>query len=209
MAPFILRNPRLPSVSFDIKLRRREETSRRPGSGSATSSFPIPPSLVFTRNFQFLAPTSLSATWAATTAPFLTANECNRHATGSGRSTIASPVVRRISSHSAVGVSGREVNRRAGNFKVLAMSSESPPAAADRLPLSAAERRVFDLILSGHAEKEVATRLEISRHTVHCHVRKIYRTLHVRRSRAELLAKIQRFARMGSTGPSRRSPTAT
>jgi DNA-binding CsgD family transcriptional regulator len=78
--------------------------------------------------------------------------------------------------------------------------------ASNSLPLSAAERRVFDLILSGHAEKEVAHRLEISRHTVHCHVRKIYRTLQVR-SRAELLAKYVRPPN-GSEG-SGRSPAVT
>jgi DNA-binding CsgD family transcriptional regulator len=55
------------------------------------------------------------------------------------------------------------------------------------VPLSKAERRVFDLILSGLSEKEVAHRLKISRNTVHCHVRKIYQVLNVR-SRGELLA---------------------
>jgi DNA-binding CsgD family transcriptional regulator len=61
------------------------------------------------------------------------------------------------------------------------------------LPLSAAERRVFELLLLGLAEKEVATRLDISPNTVHCHVRKIYKSLDVC-SRGELLA---RFVRRG------------
>ena len=55
-----------------------------------------------------------------------------------------------------------------------------------KLPLSAAERRVFDLLLPGLAEKEIARCLGISRHTVHSHVRKIYKLFDVR-SRAELL----------------------
>lgn len=56
------------------------------------------------------------------------------------------------------------------------------------LLLSAAERRVFDLLLEGLAEKQVAQRLNISRHTVHNHLREIYRTLDVH-SRSELLAR--------------------
>lgn len=58
-------------------------------------------------------------------------------------------------------------------------------------PLSAAESRVLDLVLDGLAEKQIATRLHISRHTAHNHVRNIYRTLGVH-SRAELLALLVR-----------------
>jgi|HubBroStandDraft_6_1064221.scaffolds.fasta_scaffold226615_1 pSer/pThr/pTyr-binding forkhead associated (FHA) protein len=68
---------------------------------------------------------------------------------------------------------------------------EDQLAENDNLPLSAAERRVFDLLILGHSEKEVAVKLEISRHTVHSHVRKMYRLLGVR-SRAELLAQFVR-----------------
>jgi DNA-binding CsgD family transcriptional regulator len=75
---------------------------------------------------------------------------------------------------------------------------ESAPTVFDKVPLSPAERRVFDLILSGHAEKEVAHRLEISRHTVHSHVRKIYEVIGVR-SRAELLARF--VPRPNESGP--------
>jgi pSer/pThr/pTyr-binding forkhead associated (FHA) protein len=60
-------------------------------------------------------------------------------------------------------------------------------AAFDKLPLSVAERRVFDLMLPGLTEKEIAGRLRLSRHTVHSHVRKIYEVFAVR-SRAELSA---------------------
>lgn len=61
-----------------------------------------------------------------------------------------------------------------------------------RLPLdnlSPAQREVFDLMLQGHHEMEIATRLDRSFHTVHNHVRAIFRTLGVH-SRAELLAKM-------------------
>src|SRR5580704_6012883 len=64
---------------------------------------------------------------------------------------------------------------------------EAAPTELDNLPLSAAVRRVFDLLLAGLAEKEIASRLGVSRHTVHTHVRKIYDVLGVR-SRAELAA---------------------
>jgi pSer/pThr/pTyr-binding forkhead associated (FHA) protein len=59
------------------------------------------------------------------------------------------------------------------------------------LPLSTAQRRVFDLLLAGLSEKQVAKQLEVSRHTVHAHVRQIYRLLSVR-SRSELLSKYVR-----------------
>jgi DNA-binding CsgD family transcriptional regulator len=45
--------------------------------------------------------------------------------------------------------------------------------------------------LAGLSEKDVAVRLELSRHTVHSHVREIYRLLNVR-TRSELLARFVR-----------------
>jgi pSer/pThr/pTyr-binding forkhead associated (FHA) protein len=64
------------------------------------------------------------------------------------------------------------------------------PTAPDA-PLSVGQRRVFDLLLAGLSEKDVAVRLELSRHTVHSHVREIYRLLNVR-TRSELLARFVR-----------------
>lgn len=61
-----------------------------------------------------------------------------------------------------------------------------------RLPLdnlSPAQREVFDMLLQGHHETEIAARLDRSFHTVHNHVRAIFRTLGVH-SRGELLAKM-------------------
>ena len=53
--------------------------------------------------------------------------------------------------------------------------------------LSEAQRRVTLLLLEGMSEKEVASRLRLSPHTVHNHIKEIYRRLEVN-SRAELLA---------------------
>jgi DNA-binding CsgD family transcriptional regulator len=61
----------------------------------------------------------------------------------------------------------------------------------DRTKFSVAECRVLDLLLSGLAEKEIATQLHLSQHTVHNHVRAIYRIVEVH-SRAELLARFIR-----------------
>lgn len=65
------------------------------------------------------------------------------------------------------------------------------PAEADTdlLHLSEAQRRVLDLALTGLVEKQIARRLNISRHTAHNHLRNIYRILDVH-SRGELLAQV-------------------
>jgi DNA-binding NarL/FixJ family response regulator len=55
--------------------------------------------------------------------------------------------------------------------------------------LSEAQSRVLRLLLAGHAEKKIAEELKLSPHTVHTHVKNIYRALGVR-SRAELMAAV-------------------
>jgi DNA-binding CsgD family transcriptional regulator len=55
-------------------------------------------------------------------------------------------------------------------------------------PLSPRERQTLDLLLIGNAEKEIANRLAISRHTVHVYVKSIYKRFGVC-SRGELLAR--------------------
>jgi DNA-binding CsgD family transcriptional regulator len=62
--------------------------------------------------------------------------------------------------------------------------STSPPIEL----LSDSQRRVFDLLLTGEPQKIIARRLALSQHTVHNHIRAIYRALHVH-SRAELQAR--------------------
>ena len=54
--------------------------------------------------------------------------------------------------------------------------------------LSNSERRIFELLLCGLAEKQIASKLSLSRHTVHNHVKSIYRSYSVH-SRSELLVK--------------------
>ena len=53
--------------------------------------------------------------------------------------------------------------------------------------LTQGQRRVLRLLLSGLSEKQIAARLDLSRHTVHNHVKEIYRVVGVQ-SRAELMA---------------------
>jgi pSer/pThr/pTyr-binding forkhead associated (FHA) protein len=70
----------------------------------------------------------------------------------------------------------------------LSQARDSMLAEVEKLNLTAAQRRVFDLLLDGLPEKQVAARLKISPHTVHNHVRAIYVAASVG-SRAELLAR--------------------
>lgn len=65
------------------------------------------------------------------------------------------------------------------------------PASEAAKQLSDAQRRVFTLLLTGMQEKTIANQLKLSIHTVHNHVKAIFRRLEVH-SRAELLAKFVR-----------------
>jgi pSer/pThr/pTyr-binding forkhead associated (FHA) protein len=55
--------------------------------------------------------------------------------------------------------------------------------------LSSAQRRVFELLVEGHAEKTIAKELCLSRHTVHNHTRAIFRVFGVH-SRPHLLVAV-------------------
>ncbi len=55
-------------------------------------------------------------------------------------------------------------------------------------PLSRRQRETLELLLAGNAEKQIAARLKISRHTVHVYVKSLYKRFDVN-SRPELLAK--------------------
>jgi DNA-binding CsgD family transcriptional regulator len=57
--------------------------------------------------------------------------------------------------------------------------------------LTPAQRRVFTYLVDGIVEKRIAALLGLSRHTVHNHVRAIYRAFEVQ-SRPELLARLVR-----------------
>jgi pSer/pThr/pTyr-binding forkhead associated (FHA) protein len=64
--------------------------------------------------------------------------------------------------------------------------------------LSPAQRRVFQLLMFGLAEKAIARRLNLSQHTVHNHTRRIFQILGVH-SRAGLLAKYLQVSRSAAT----------
>jgi DNA-binding CsgD family transcriptional regulator len=65
--------------------------------------------------------------------------------------------------------------------------------------LSDAQQRVFELLFTGCREKEIAKRLGLSHHTVHNHIKSIYRIYGVH-SRTELLAAALRL-RQGRPEP--------
>jgi len=57
---------------------------------------------------------------------------------------------------------------------------ETVTKPSDALALTSRESEVIELIARGHTQKEIASRLNASRHTVHNHLRHIYEKLHVR-----------------------------
>jgi PAS domain S-box-containing protein len=56
------------------------------------------------------------------------------------------------------------------------------------------QREVLDLLLHGHGEKEIAARLFLSKHTIHNHVKAVYRAFGVS-SRFELFARCADLAK--------------
>lgn len=80
-----------------------------------------------------------------------------------------------------VGLDSDEVTHDAKSFAGI---DQSTPA-----PLSPAQTKVFDLLVQGSLEKDVAEHLNLSVNTVHNHARKIYEAYGVH-SRVELLLKV-------------------
>lgn len=82
------------------------------------------------------------------------------------------------------------LGERATGRQMLTRPAPAPPAprvsALPRLPPRT--REVLELLLKGRSEKEVARELGLSVHTVHVHVKQLYRKLEVT-SRGELLAR--------------------
>lgn len=74
-----------------------------------------------------------------------------------------------------------------------ASTTASPPArqAGELGPMSPRLTQTLELLLEGLSEKQVAARLQISRHTAHDYVKRLYKIAAVS-SRAELLAKVLR-----------------
>jgi DNA-binding CsgD family transcriptional regulator len=73
------------------------------------------------------------------------------------------------------------------NISTFIVRGAPAPSSIAVRQLSDAQRRVLGHLLTGLSEKEVACKLEISPHTVHNHVKEIYRKMSVN-SRPELLA---------------------
>lgn len=70
--------------------------------------------------------------------------------------------------------------------------SQQEPAAPpthETEQLTAAQLRVLDLVKDGLSEKQIASRLRLSRHTVHNHIRRIYEAFGAH-TRAELMALV-------------------
>lgn len=65
------------------------------------------------------------------------------------------------------------------------------PSAGNDPHLSPRQRQTLQCLLTGDSEKEVAHKLQISRHTVHIYVKELYKRYQVS-SRGELLAKCLR-----------------
>jgi pSer/pThr/pTyr-binding forkhead associated (FHA) protein len=79
---------------------------------------------------------------------------------------------------------GDEGDSDQSTYSIPLNSTSEMPALTQ---LSEAQRRVLDLLLGGGSEKQVAAKLDLSPHTVHNHIKEIYRRFGVS-SRAELLA---------------------
>jgi DNA-binding CsgD family transcriptional regulator len=90
---------------------------------------------------------------------------------------IQSPQVQR--KHSVVAALFRQINAPAPR--------QTAPAASYPV-LSRRQRQTLDLLLAGQSEKEIASGMRISIHTVHRHVKIIYRR-HGASTRSELLAR--------------------
>lgn len=76
---------------------------------------------------------------------------------------------------------------------------EIPLTAADTKQmegLTAAQEEIVELILKGRSEPEIAKRLGKSRHTIHAHLKIIYRRFDVH-SRAELIVEVLKRRRDG------------
>lgn len=78
-------------------------------------------------------------------------------------------------------------------------------ATTETLGLSGREREIVGSMIEGNTEAEIASRLGISPHTVHTHLERLHRKLHVA-SRPHLIGRVlEAFARVAR----RPSPTST
>jgi DNA-binding NarL/FixJ family response regulator len=86
---------------------------------------------------------------------------------------------------------------RAVRMVALGMALFDPePPAAPQISLSAREREVLELVAGGATNREIATALHLSPHTVKEHTSAVYRKLEVR-NRAEAVQRAQRLGLLG------------
>jgi DNA-binding CsgD family transcriptional regulator len=98
----------------------------------------------------------------------------------------------RASATLAMPVNGESVDRRRRLVAMFCAMLGDQVLEGKRLSsgpaLSRRQRQTLELLLAGNAEKQIAARLNISRHTVHVYVKSLYKRFDVN-SRPELLAK--------------------
>jgi DNA-binding CsgD family transcriptional regulator len=93
-------------------------------------------------------------------------------------------VVEFVLSRDPYGTSGQNPDEETRDpSSVIGLGQHTP------VPLSPAQAKVFDLLVKGHLEKEIAVILSRSVETVHNHTRKIYEAYGVH-SKVELLLKV-------------------
>lgn len=85
-------------------------------------------------------------------------------------------------------------NQEADESNQETTSVARPVNVLEEWPLTPAQRRVAELLAEGLSEKEIASKLLISKHTVHNHVREIYRVVQVH-SHPEFVARLLRGQR--------------
>jgi len=84
----------------------------------------------------------------------------------------------------------RVQNRMRAGVSSPTVKHEIPPGVINTnfAGLSDGQRQVLRLLVQGASEKEAAASLNLSYHTIHAHLKQVYRQLEVR-SRAELVAR--------------------
>jgi DNA-binding NarL/FixJ family response regulator len=99
----------------------------------------------------------------------------------SGRARAATDLERRI----IVNYCSVVLHARAGQLEpaVLRPAPRVPPSSH----LSPRMRETMNHLLKGDSEKQIASRLRLSRHTIHCYIKQIYRRYNVS-SKGELFA---------------------
>lgn len=88
---------------------------------------------------------------------------------------------------------GSPMSAKIARLVVQAFKKPVPekPSGDAQFDLTSREREILNLLVEGHLYKEIADQLQVSGHTVHFHIRHIYRKLQVR-SRAQAVAKVMK-----------------